>query len=40
MKVGRGVQAISRFVLMNLKGCNVGIIDGKDAFEITSSSII
>jgi hypothetical protein len=27
MKIGKGVQAILRFCLSNLKGCNVGIID-------------
>jgi hypothetical protein len=30
MKIGTGVQAILRFVLSNLKGCNVGITDGRD----------
>jgi hypothetical protein len=30
MKIGTGVQAILRFRLSNLKGCNIGIIDGND----------
>jgi hypothetical protein len=30
MKIGTGVQAILRFYLRNLRGCNVGITDGKD----------
>jgi hypothetical protein len=30
MKIGTGVQAILRFDLRNLRGCNVGIIDGWD----------
>jgi hypothetical protein len=28
MKVGTGIQAILRFCLRNLNGCNVCIIDG------------
>jgi hypothetical protein len=28
MKIGTGVQAILRFYLENLRGCNVGITDG------------
>jgi hypothetical protein len=28
MKIGTGVQAILRFCLSNLKGCNVGITGG------------
>jgi hypothetical protein len=28
VKIGTGVQAILRFCLSNLKGCNVGITDG------------
>jgi hypothetical protein len=28
MKIGTGVQALLRFCLSNLDGCNVGIIDG------------
>jgi hypothetical protein len=28
MKIGTGVQAILRFRLRNMKGCNVGITDG------------
>jgi hypothetical protein len=30
MKIDTGVQAILRFRLSNLKGCNVGITDGRD----------
>jgi hypothetical protein len=30
MKTGTGVQAILRFCLSNLNGCNVGITDGRD----------
>jgi hypothetical protein len=30
MKIGTGVQAVLRFCLRNLRGCNVGITDGKD----------
>jgi hypothetical protein len=30
MKIGTGVQAILRFCLRNLKGCDVGITDGRD----------
>jgi hypothetical protein len=30
MKTGTGVQGILRFNLSNLKGCCVGIIDGRD----------
>jgi hypothetical protein len=30
MKIGTGVQAIFRFCLSNLKGCNAGIIDVED----------
>jgi hypothetical protein len=29
MKVGTGIQAILRFYLSNLRGCNVGITDGR-----------
>jgi uncharacterized protein YraI len=29
-KTGTGVQAILRFCLRNLRGCNVGITDGRD----------
>jgi uncharacterized protein YraI len=29
MKIGTGIQAILRFCLSNLKGCNVGITDGR-----------
>jgi hypothetical protein len=30
MKAGVSVGGILRFCLSNLKGCNVGIIDGRD----------
>jgi hypothetical protein len=30
MKIGSGVQAILRFRLSNLNGCNAGITDGKE----------
>jgi hypothetical protein len=30
MKIGTGVQAILRFCLTNLRGCDGGITDGKD----------
>jgi hypothetical protein len=30
MKIGRGVQAILRFCLRNLRDCNVGTTDGRD----------
>jgi hypothetical protein len=30
VKIGKGVQEILRFGLKNLKGCNVGITDGRD----------
>jgi hypothetical protein len=30
MKIGTGVRGILRFCLSNLKGCNVGISDGRD----------
>jgi hypothetical protein len=30
MKIGAVLQAILRFGLRNLRGCNVGIIDGRD----------
>jgi hypothetical protein len=30
MKIGIGVQAILRFCLENLRGCNVGITEGMD----------
>jgi uncharacterized protein YraI len=30
MKIVTGVQAILRFCLRNLRGCNVGFTDGKD----------
>jgi hypothetical protein len=28
MKIGKGLQAILRFYLSNLNGCNIGIIGG------------
>jgi hypothetical protein len=30
MKIGTGIQAILRFFLRHLRGCNVGITDGRD----------
>jgi hypothetical protein len=30
MKIGIGVQAMLRFCLISLNGCNVGITDGKE----------
>jgi hypothetical protein len=30
MKICAGVQAILRFCFRNLRGCNVGITDGRD----------
>jgi hypothetical protein len=30
MNIGIGVQAILRYCLRNLRGCNVGIIEGRD----------
>jgi hypothetical protein len=30
IETGRGVQAILRFCLKNLRGCDVGITDGRD----------
>jgi hypothetical protein len=29
-KIGPGAQAILRFCLKNIRGCNVGIPDGRD----------
>jgi hypothetical protein len=29
MKIGRGVQTMLRLRLINLRGCNVGIIEGR-----------
>jgi hypothetical protein len=43
LKFGTGVQAMLRFCLSNLRGCNVGISDGKFikyAFEMGSGSMI
>jgi hypothetical protein len=31
MMIGTGVQAILRFCLSNLNGCDVGITDGTDS---------
>jgi hypothetical protein len=33
MKIGTGVQAILRFCLRNLRGCDVGITDRRDLFN-------
>jgi hypothetical protein len=30
VKTGTGIQAILRFCLRNLRGCNVGITDGRN----------
>jgi hypothetical protein len=30
IKIGTGVQAILRFCLINFRGCNAGITDGRD----------
>jgi hypothetical protein len=30
MKNGTGIQAILRLCFINLRGCNIGIIDGRD----------
>jgi uncharacterized protein YraI len=30
IKIGSGIQAVLRFCLSNLWGCNVGINDGRD----------
>jgi hypothetical protein len=30
MKIDAGVEAVLRYYLRNLRGCNVGITDGKD----------
>jgi hypothetical protein len=30
MKIGAGTQAILKFCLRNLRGCDVGITDGRD----------
>jgi hypothetical protein len=44
MNVGTGVQAILRICLRNLRGCNVGITDGRVFFnyavEISSGTVI
>jgi hypothetical protein len=44
MKIGRGIQATYKFCLRNLRGCNVGITDGRDffnyAFEMSSGAVI
>jgi hypothetical protein len=39
MKTGIGVQAILRFCLGNLKGCNVGITDGIPLVTSQSDSL-
>jgi hypothetical protein len=36
IKFGIGVEAILRLSLRNLKGCNVGITDGRDFFNYTA----
>jgi hypothetical protein len=33
MKIGTGVQAVLKLCLRNLRGCNVGITDGRDLFN-------
>jgi hypothetical protein len=33
VKIGTGVQAILRSCLRNLRGCDVGITDGRDVFN-------
>jgi hypothetical protein len=44
MKIGSGIEEILRFCLRNLRGCNVGITDGRDffnyAFEMGSGAVI
>jgi hypothetical protein len=30
MKIGTGVQAVLKFCLRNLRGCNVGVTYGRD----------
>jgi hypothetical protein len=30
MKIGEGVETILRFCLNNMRGCNIGITDGRD----------
>jgi hypothetical protein len=30
MKIGVGVQAVLKFCLRNLRGCNVGVTDERD----------
>jgi uncharacterized protein YraI len=43
IKIGRGVQAILRFCLRNLRTCNVGITDGRVmmyAVEMASCGMI
>jgi hypothetical protein len=34
MKIGAGIQAVLKFCLRNLRGCNVGITDGKGFFSL------
>jgi hypothetical protein len=33
MKINIGVQAISRFCLRKLRGCNVGVTNGRSVFN-------
>jgi uncharacterized protein YraI len=33
VKIGTGVQAILRFCLSNMRGCNVGTTDGRDLWS-------
>jgi hypothetical protein len=33
MKIGIGVQTIFRFLLITLRGCNVGVSDGRDFYN-------
>jgi hypothetical protein len=43
MKIGTGIQAMLRFCLSNLRGCNVGITDGgfmKCSVEMKSGGMI
>jgi hypothetical protein len=30
MRTGRGIEAILRYCLINLRGCNVGVTEGRD----------
>jgi hypothetical protein len=40
MKIGTGVQAVLRFSLINVRGCNVGITDGRDLWITPTGSDI